>query len=125
MRKFLAVFAAFVLIPLAFAWARSPNPGVVLDFDNGSLTGGAAVNTTTFTASWPGVVRIQFANNSGGSASTAQVVLNGEAHDLGSAVAAGDAAAFVWLIAPGDELDFQVDTSTTGSLKVFNLGQGQ
>jgi len=123
-KPLLALFAVLLALPL-LVYARGPLPGAVLDYDNGSMTGGAAVNTSSYTASWPGVLRIQFANDAGGSDATAEVVLDGATYDLGSVVAAGDAAAYLWLVNTGDSLDFQVDTTTTGSLKVFDLGQGQ
>lgn len=124
-RKFFLALAAVMLAVPLLVYARGPNPGAVLDYDNGSMTGGSPVNTSTYTAAWPGVVRIQFANDAGGSAATAEVVLDGATYDLGSAVSPGDAAAYIWLVNAGDELSFQVDTTTTGSLKVFDLGQGQ
>lgn len=108
------------------AHARTSLPGTVLDYNNGTLTGSASIMTSAYTATWNGVVRIQFSNDSGGSASTPQVLINGATFDLGtSSVAAGDQAAFVLLIADGDSLNFTVDTTTTGCFKVFDLGEGQ
>lgn len=129
LRKWLA--ALFLILGLTVALNYPPatantRPGAILVVRGMSLTGAASIMTSTWTAKNDGIIRIQFENHSGGTASTPQVVSQGATIDLGtSTVATGDAAAFVWCVAAGDELNFTCSASTTASFKVFELTAGQ
>lgn len=130
-RYHMIALALLLAVPLAYnapqVLAKSDAPGTILALSDTSLTGGANVITSTYTMTWDGVLRVQFANDAGGSAAGVDVVLNNVAYSLngGSSVSAGNVAAFTVVVADGDTLNIQVDTSTTGSLWIQEIGRGQ